>query len=162
MPKKTFVDISPLVESRNFHRLWLSSTLSTLARQIAVVTSLYHVWELTGSSFWVGFLGLVYAAPMIVFGFLGGVWADTYNRIKILRIAAIGSVATTCVIALQLQFSEVSLAAFFLLLATHTAFLSVALPARRSLIAKWLEQPKLGQALRYITSAFRCQLFWAR
>ena len=144
MPKKTFVDTSPLVESRDFQRLWLSSTLSTLARQITVVTSLYHVWELTGSSFWVGFLGLVYAASMIVFGFLGGFWADTYNRIKILRIAAIGSVATTCVIALQLQFSDVSLAAFFLLLATHTAFLSVALPARRSLIAKWLEQPKIG------------------
>jgi len=122
MPTKTFVDTSPLVESRDFQRLWLSSTLSTLARQITVVTSLYHVWELTGSSF----------------------WADTYNRIKILRIAAIGSVATTCVIALQLQFSEVSLAAFFLLLATHTAFLSVALPARRSLIAKWLEQPQIG------------------
>ena len=71
MPKKTFVDTSPLVESRDFQRLWLSSTLSTLARQITVVISLYHVWELTGSSFWVGFLGLVYAASMIVFGFLG-------------------------------------------------------------------------------------------
>ncbi len=44
------------------------------------VTSLYQVYELSGSSFQLGFTGFFQALPFICFGLFGGVLADVFNR----------------------------------------------------------------------------------
>jgi hypothetical protein len=46
------------------------------------VTSLYHVYHLSGSSLQLGLTGFFQAFPFVCFGLLGGVLADTFNRKK--------------------------------------------------------------------------------
>jgi MFS family permease len=44
------------------------------------VTSLYHVYHLSGSSVQLGLTGFFQAFPFVCFGLLGGLLADTFNR----------------------------------------------------------------------------------
>jgi MFS family permease len=48
------------------------------------VTSLYHVYDLSGSSLQLGLTGFFQAIPFVCFGLLGGVLADTFNRKKMI------------------------------------------------------------------------------
>ena len=48
------------------------------------VTSLYHVYDLSGSSLQLGLTGFFQAFPFVCFGLLGGVLADTFNRKKMI------------------------------------------------------------------------------
>jgi MFS family permease len=52
------------------------------------VASLYHVYQLSGSSVQLGLAGFFQALPFICFGLFGGVLADTYNRKKLIFFTA--------------------------------------------------------------------------
>jgi MFS family permease len=52
------------------------------------VASLYHVYQLSGSSVQLGLAGFFQAVPFIFFGLFGGVLADTYNRKKLILFTA--------------------------------------------------------------------------
>src|SRR5262245_49693036 len=50
------------------------------------VTSLYQVYQLSGSSVQLGLAGFFQALPSIVFGLFGGVLADSFNRKRLIAI----------------------------------------------------------------------------
>jgi len=52
------LDVRPLRASPAFRRLWLAGSASALSGQVAVVAVLFQVWEQTGSTLWVGAIGL--------------------------------------------------------------------------------------------------------
>lgn len=49
-----------------------------------------QIYALTGSSAYVGLAGLFALVPLVVFGLLGGAWADAMDRRKLLIIASCG------------------------------------------------------------------------
>src|SRR5215216_5750268 len=58
--------------------------------QLTAVAVPVQVYELTGSSFWVGMLGLVGLVPLVMFGLWGGAVADAVDR----RLLLLGSSLT--------------------------------------------------------------------
>lgn len=70
--------------SRDFRLLWGSSVTSAIAVQIRYVSSLYQVYELSGSPFQLGLTGFFQALPFVLFGLFAGAVADVFDRKKLL------------------------------------------------------------------------------
>jgi len=56
--RRAAIDVEPLRHAA-FRRLWLGNSLGFVGFQLTAVAVPVQVYELTGSSFWVGMLGLV-------------------------------------------------------------------------------------------------------
>ena len=69
--KRLLVDTSPL-RTRSFRHLWLGGTLSSVGSNLITVAVALQVFDLTGSTLAVGFVGLAALIPLIAFGLYGG------------------------------------------------------------------------------------------
>jgi MFS family permease len=69
---------------RDYRLIFITILCGNTSNHMRNVASLYHVYHLSGSSVQLGLAGFFQALPFIVFGLLGGVLADTYNRKKLI------------------------------------------------------------------------------
>ncbi|HEY7045424.1 MAG TPA: MFS transporter [Nocardioidaceae bacterium] len=74
------VDTTPLRESRDFRLLFWAGTVFYLGGMVSYVAVPYQLYQLTGSNFAVGALGIVELVPLVVFGLWGGALADHMDR----------------------------------------------------------------------------------
>jgi MFS family permease len=84
--RRAAIDVEPLRHA-DFRRLWLGNSLGFVGFQLTAVAVPVQVYELSGSSFWVGMLGLVGLVPLVLFGLWGGAVADAVDR----RLLLLGS-----------------------------------------------------------------------
>jgi MFS family permease len=131
------IDVAPLRHA-DFRRLWLGNSLGFVGFQLTAVAVPLQVYELTGSSFWVGMLGLVGLVPLVLFGLWGGAVADAVDR----RLLLLGSSLTlwACTGALLLA-SLTGLASLPLLLglvAVQAAGFAVASSTRGAIVPRVL------------------------
>jgi MFS family permease len=69
---------------RDYRLIWIAILCANTSMHMRNVTSLYHVYDLSGSSLQLGLTGFFQAFPFVCFGLLGGVLADTFNRKKMI------------------------------------------------------------------------------
>ena len=69
---------------RDYRLLWIASLLSSLAGQIRNVSTLYQVYDISGSAFSLGLTGFLETLPFIIFGLYAGAVADVFDRKKLL------------------------------------------------------------------------------
>jgi MFS family permease len=70
--------------------MWAGSLSASIARQMRQVINLYFIYELTGSAYMLGLVGLFQVIPTMAFGLFGGVIADVFDRRKLLLLAQVG------------------------------------------------------------------------
>ena len=58
--------------------------MSSLAGQIRNVSTLYQVYDISGSAFKLGLTGFLETLPFIIFGLFAGAVADAFDRKKLL------------------------------------------------------------------------------
>ncbi|WP_405070719.1 MFS transporter [Kribbella sp. NBC_01510] len=78
------VDLTPWHSSRDYRILLVSGSVFFLGGMFGYVALPYQLYQLTGSNFAVGAMGLVTIAPLVVFGLYGGALADHVDRRKLL------------------------------------------------------------------------------
>lgn len=69
---------------RDYRLLWIASVLSSLAGQIRNVSTLYQVYDISGSAFKLGLTGFLETLPFIIFGLFAGAVADAFDRKRLL------------------------------------------------------------------------------
>ena len=72
--------------NRNFTLLWVGSLISNSGGWMQMVAQGYLVYQLSGSPFLLGAIGVSRAIPFIVLAPFGGVVADRVERLKLLKI----------------------------------------------------------------------------
>ncbi|MBC3760898.1 MFS transporter [Quadrisphaera oryzae] len=147
------VDTRPLRASPPFRRLWLGGALSTASGQLASTTVLFQVWQLTGSSAWVGAVGAATAVPTLVCGLLGGQLADTLDRRRLAVATTAAALAAALALAVQGALGSSSVVLLLALVVTQTAAGSLGAAARRTFVSALLprEQVPAGVALTHLT-----------
>lgn len=140
-----FADTRPL-RTPSYRRLWLAGAVTTVGAQLSVVAVPTQIYQLTGSSAWVGLTGVFGLVPLIVFGLWGGAIADAVDRRTLLLASGAGIAAS----ALLLWVTSASgLGGVWLVLslfAVQTAFLAVNQPTRNAAIARLLPAEQLPAA----------------
>ena len=87
------LDLGPLRRHPDFRRLFVGQLVSTFGNMITFVAVPYQVYELTKSSAVVGFLGVAQLVPLLLFGLLGGAYADAMDRRRLLVFAELALAA---------------------------------------------------------------------
>ena len=78
------MDVTPLRASRDFRLLFTAGSVFYLGSMVAYVAVPFAIYDLTGSNFLVGLVGLVELGPLVVFGLYGGALADHVDRRRLL------------------------------------------------------------------------------
>lgn len=77
------IDISLLKKNRDYAFLYGGQFISFIGTIITGVALPWQIYQLTHSSLMVGLLGMAQLLPLLVTALLGGVYADRYNRRKL-------------------------------------------------------------------------------
>ena len=93
------VDLTPWHGSRDFRILVVAGSVFFLGGMVGYVALPFQLYQLTGSNFAVGAMGLVTIAPLVVFGLYGGALADHVDRRKMLIATGIAQ-ALICALML--------------------------------------------------------------
>jgi MFS family permease len=83
--------VSPLKENSNYRWLYLSQLISFFGSMITYVAIPFQMYEITGSTFHVGMLGIVQLIPLVISGFWGGAFADSLDRRKLIVVTQMAS-----------------------------------------------------------------------
>ncbi|GLZ42601.1 MFS transporter [Actinokineospora sp. NBRC 105648] len=152
---KVVIDTRPL-RIRDYRRMWLSTVVTAVGSQLTAVAVPKQVYDLTGSSGWVGLTGAVGLVPLLVFGLWGGAIADAIDRRKVMFISNLGVATTSGLLWLQAFTGLDSVAVVLVLLGLQQAFVAVNMPARSAAIPR-LVPPELlapANALNFTTFTF--------
>ena len=93
-------DTTPL-KTPAYRRLWLANIITVIGAQLSIVAVPQQVFQITLSSAYVGLTGVFALVPLIVFGLLGGAWADAMDRRKLLIIASVGLALASVLLWMQ-------------------------------------------------------------
>jgi len=110
-----FLDLTPLRRHRDFRRLFVGQLVSLLGSMVTNVAVPYQVFQLTGSSLWVGLLGVVQLVPLLLFGLWGGAYADAMDRRRLLIGAEILLAGISLGLALNARLDRPSVAVIFVM-----------------------------------------------
>jgi MFS family permease len=119
-----------------YRRLFIGQVFTVVGAMVTTVAVQQQVFDLTGSSAWVGFASLVALVPLVVFGLLGGAIADTYDRRKLLMVTSVGIALTSIGLWLAALIGHESVWTIFALLALQQAFFAVNQPTRGAIIPR--------------------------
>jgi MFS family permease len=137
---RVLLDVRPLRESRDFRRLAVSSTISSLGGQMTTFAVALQVFTLTGSSAAVGGVGLAAAVPSIAAGLLGGPIVDAVDRRRLVLITSSALALVSVLFAVQ-AFADVrSVALLYALVAVQYLLAAVNSPARRTFAPRLLRR----------------------
>src|SRR5436305_8361011 len=100
IPAKRSLGPWRVLRNRNYSLLFWGQLISSAGTQMQVVAVSWQVFLLTHSAIALGLIGLVQAVPRLIFSLVGGVFADIFDRRKMLLIVEITLAATSAALAL--------------------------------------------------------------
>jgi hypothetical protein len=142
---RLFADTAPL-RSTDFRRLWASGIVTTIGASLTIFAVPVQIYALTQSSAYVGLSGIFALVPLIVFGLLGGAWADAMDRRLLLIIASCGLAVASVLLWLQAAFSVDNVWVVLSLLAVQQAFYAVNAPTRAAAVPRMVPESQLPAA----------------
>jgi|TARA_B100000315_G_scaffold256260_2_gene301762 MFS family permease len=92
--------VPPAFRYPNYRNYWFGLLGAVGGYQIFLFGQLWIVHKLTGSTLYLGFVGLANALPAIALNMLGGVAADRFNRTRLVAITQLFAATVVCVLAI--------------------------------------------------------------
>lgn len=139
------IDVRPL-RHREFRRLWSSSLITSVGSQLTAVAVPKQIYDVTGSSSWIGIASFAALAPLAVFGLWGGAVADAVDRRKLLLFTNAGIAATSIAFWAQAAMGLRSVWPLILLLAVQQGLYGINSAALGSAIPRLVPQEQLAAA----------------
>lgn len=153
-----FLDTRPLRRSRPFRDLWIGASASQLGGQMAQVTVLAQVWDLTGSPVGTGAIGLATGVPMVLFGLLGGALADSFDRRAVVRSTTAGQLLAAAGLCAQALAGNRNVLLLFFLVALGASCGALGAPARRTFPVRLLPGDQVAAGLALTNVSFQAAM----
>ena len=118
---RLLVDTTPLRVSRDFRRLWVGQAVSFVGSMITVAALPYQVFHQTGSSLAVGLLGMAQLGPLLVFSLIGGAFADSIDKRRLLLGVTAASATCSTLLAVNASLDRPQLWLLYVLGAVASA-----------------------------------------
>ena len=143
---KTFPLLTAL-KHRDFRLYWGGHGFAVSGQQMAMMTQMWLIFDLTGSALQLGLLGLARAIPGVVLNLVGGVLADKVDQRKLLMYSTMGmaglySVLATLTVAGTLEVWHVLCVVFF-----TGAFEAFQQPSRQSIFPNLIDRKDMMSAV---------------
>lgn len=129
-----------------YRRLWLAGVVTIIGAQLSVVAVPTQIYQLTGSSAWVGLTGLFGLVPLVVFGLWGGAIADAVDRRTLLLVTGSGIAASSLLLWVTSATGVGGVWLILVLFAVQSGLLAVNQPTRNAVIPRLLPAEQLPAA----------------
>jgi MFS family permease len=155
---RLLADLGPLRESPAFRRLWAGTAVSSVGSALTSFAVILQVYELTGSPFAVGAIGVAQVVPTLVVGLLGGPLADVTDRRRLVLVTS------SCLAAVSAAFAAQAFAGLrlvwllYALVAVQSSVSAVDRPARNTLVPSLLTASQLSAGLALNRLSFQVML----
>src|SRR3954452_8967593 len=133
--KRHAVDTRP-VAIPEYRRLLICQGTSFIDSVLTQVGVRVEVYSVTGSSLYVGLVGLAGLVPIVIFGLYGGAIADSMDRRILYFWASLGTWAVTLALLLQTVFAVGNVWLILALVVVQSAFFAIASSARGAIIPR--------------------------
>ncbi len=140
------MDVTPLRTSRDFRLLFLAGTIFYLGGMVSYVAVPFQIYDLTGSNFAVGAVGLVELVPLIVFGLWGGALADHVDRRRLLVWTGVGQGVLTAVLMVNAFRDDPSIWVIFVVAGLLTSTGALQRPSREALMPRTVRHHEIPAA----------------
>lgn len=144
-----------LLRHRPFLLFWLSRVFSAVAFQISAVAVGWQVYELTGSAFQLGMVGLAQFLPMVILTLAAGHVADRYDRRAIIRTCQAVEGCAVAALALGTFTGWLHIAGIFVAIGIVGAARSFENPTMAALLPGLIPAPLLPRAAALSSSAMQ-------
>lgn len=146
--------MSDLLQLRGFMRLWLARLAGTSGQQMLMVAVGWQMYELTGSAWDLGLVGLYQFAPALLLTLVAGHAADRLHRGRIVAACLMGQALVACALVGATQgwgsdrawVSREGLLAVSLVLGLCRAF---QMPAQQALTPMLVPAPLMSRAMAF-------------
>ncbi|MFC4057670.1 MFS transporter [Planomonospora corallina] len=152
--RRHLVDVRPLATPA-YRRLWWGQGVSFMGFQLTSVAVSAQIYDITGSSFWVGMLGPANLVPLIVFGLWGGAIADAVDRRKLLIGGALVAWTGTLALLVQAWTGTAEVGLLLAAVAVHATGFAVTSPTRGAIVPRLLpvDQVPAANTLNFLVSS---------
>ncbi|MFJ8308011.1 MULTISPECIES: MFS transporter [unclassified Streptomyces] len=144
--RSIFADLTPLRTSPDYRRLWFGNMVSWVGSAMTALAISLQVYDLTGSSFYVGLVGIFTLVPLVVFGLYGGAIADTVDRRKLGLHSALGSAVLSAALSAGAFAGLANVWFLYAVIALQSVCQALNAPARSAMIPKLLPPEQLPAA----------------
>jgi MFS family permease len=139
------IDTRPLRHPA-YRRLWSAELVTAVGSQLTAVAVPKQIYDVTGSSTWIGIASFAALAPLVVFGLWGGAIADAVDRRRLLLVTNLGIAATSILFWAQAAAGSHSVWPLVLLLAVQQGLFGVNSAAQGAAIPRLVPEAELAAA----------------
>ena len=143
---RLLLDLTPLRVSPAYRRLWLGTSLSAIGTAVTTVVVGLQVYDLTGSTFSVGLVGLFALVPLVVLGLYGGTLVDAHDRRTVLLLTSSGLFVIAVGLAVHDWSGLDDVRVLYALVAVQSGLFGVNSPARSAIVPRLVGLPLLPAA----------------
>jgi MFS family permease len=143
--RRIAIDTRPL-RNAAFRRLWTSTAITAVGGQFTIVAVPKQVYDITGSSGYVGLTGAFGLVPLLIFGLWGGAIADAVDRRTVILVSNTAIALTSLAFWLQAMAGLENVWLVLGLLAVQQSFVAVNMPTRTAAVARMVPLDLLPSA----------------
>src|ERR1700760_334449 len=154
-PAKSEVTDQPLLGQRSFLAYLGARCVSEYAYQIATVAIGWQIYELTGSAFQLGMVGLVQFIPSALLVFVAGHAADRYDRKRVAQLCQIAEGLVAALLAWGTFAGWLTVPEIFAALAVLGVTAAFEVPAGAALLPGVVPEGTLQKATAFSSGAFQ-------
>ncbi|MFN0070158.1 MAG: MFS transporter [Chloroflexota bacterium] len=137
----------PAFRHRDFRLFWSGLACSAIGGQFSTVAMAWQVYQLTGSPFQIGLLGLSRAIPQMALSLVGGLFADAIDRRKLLAVSQITQGSTAVVLVWLSVTDAITPTALFIATGLSAIFTALETPARQAILPNLVPREDLTSAM---------------
>ncbi|MFT5448771.1 MAG: MFS family permease [Gammaproteobacteria bacterium] len=159
MASPGFQQIITTLRLRNFRIYLCGNVISMIGLWTQRIAVGWLTWELTHSGAWLGVIAFADLFPALVVGPFAGVLADRVDRLKIMRVSQILSMAQAGLLALLAINGTITIWMLFALVLANGVISSVNQPARLAVISSLVPRAHLSSAIALNSISFNLARF---
>ena len=144
-----------LLAQRQFIRFWLARLGGVTANQMLMMALAWHVYDLTGSAWDLGLVGLLQFVPALLMTLPAGHLADRWHRGRIFAVCLLTQAVVALVLVLAIQEAFVSRDLILALSVVLGAARAFQMPAQQALVPLLVPQALLTRAIALSSSGIQ-------
>jgi len=141
------------LKHRDYRYLWVGNLCSSFAMNMQMVARGWLVYAMTTSPTKLAWVMLSFMIPQVLFSLFGGIFADRYNKKKVIAIAQGLNCAATLVLAVVIITGHVTFWDFIYFGAFNGTILALSMPARTSFIPEIVGERLVFNAMALSTTS---------
>src|SRR5437762_6278982 len=147
LPKSKPMSSWSVLRNRSYALLFWGQLISSAGTQMQVVAVAWQVYLLTHSAVALGLIGLVQAIPRLILSLVGGVFADVFDRRKLLIVIEIVLALMSVVLALCTVFHVINIVIIYIVVLIAASASSFEFPTRQAMIPTLVRREEMSDAL---------------